>query len=242
MPGSSSSPPTGARTGATACVGSPRRGAFGRRAPRRCALSYPSIPTRGARGTGRVPRRPRQRPARRAAWLRHLLAPAERCHLVITDSGGVQEEAPSLGKPVPVAGERTERTEGLEAGTLRLVGTDPERIFAEGNRLLTTRSPTARWPRPKIPTATVARPSESSRRWSTCFSAAPRRVLSALATPLSGGAGCRLRAGGTAAVRFPDRCGRGTGRGRSSRWESTVPAVVPPFECLLGGSTEPSCC
>jgi UDP-N-acetylglucosamine 2-epimerase (non-hydrolysing) len=59
-----------------------------------------------------------------------------RCHLVITDSGGVQEEAPSLGKPVLVARETTERTEGLEAGTLRLVGTDPERIFAEGNRLL----------------------------------------------------------------------------------------------------------
>jgi UDP-N-acetylglucosamine 2-epimerase (non-hydrolysing) len=59
-----------------------------------------------------------------------------RCYLVITDSGGVQEEAPSLGKPVLVARETTERTEGLEAGTLRLVGTDPERIFAEGNRLL----------------------------------------------------------------------------------------------------------
>jgi UDP-N-acetylglucosamine 2-epimerase (non-hydrolysing) len=59
-----------------------------------------------------------------------------RCHLVITDSGGVQEEAPSLGKPVLVARETTERTEGLEAGTLRLVGTDPERIFVEGNRLL----------------------------------------------------------------------------------------------------------
>lgn len=55
---------------------------------------------------------------------------------MITDSGGVQEEAPSLGKPVLVARETTERTEGLEAGTLRLVGTDPERIFAEGNRLL----------------------------------------------------------------------------------------------------------
>jgi UDP-N-acetylglucosamine 2-epimerase (non-hydrolysing) len=59
-----------------------------------------------------------------------------RCHLVLTDSGGVQEEAPSLGKPVLVARETTERTEGLEAGTLRLVGTDPERIFNEGDRLL----------------------------------------------------------------------------------------------------------
>ncbi len=59
-----------------------------------------------------------------------------RSYFVITDSGGVQEEAPSLGKPVLVARNETERTEGLEAGTLRLVGTDPERIFAEGVRLL----------------------------------------------------------------------------------------------------------
>ncbi len=59
-----------------------------------------------------------------------------RSHFVITDSGGIQEEAPSLGKPVLVVREETERTEGLEAGTLRLVGTDPERIVAEGTRLL----------------------------------------------------------------------------------------------------------
>src|SRR6201999_1455906 len=59
-----------------------------------------------------------------------------RAHLVITDSGGIQEEAPSLGKPVLVTRETTERTEGLAAGTLRLVGTDPEAIFAEGPRLL----------------------------------------------------------------------------------------------------------
>jgi UDP-N-acetylglucosamine 2-epimerase (non-hydrolysing) len=59
-----------------------------------------------------------------------------RCDFVITDSGGVQEEAPSLGKPVLVTRETTERIEGLEAGTLQLVGTDPETIFAEGSRLL----------------------------------------------------------------------------------------------------------
>jgi UDP-N-acetylglucosamine 2-epimerase (non-hydrolysing) len=59
-----------------------------------------------------------------------------RAHVVVTDSGGVQEEAPSLGKPVLVARETTERTEGLEAGTLRLVGTDPELIFIEASRLL----------------------------------------------------------------------------------------------------------
>ena len=59
-----------------------------------------------------------------------------RSHFVITDSGGVQEEAPSLGKPVLVTRETTERTEGVEEGTLRLVGPDPERIFTEGVRLL----------------------------------------------------------------------------------------------------------
>jgi UDP-N-acetylglucosamine 2-epimerase (non-hydrolysing) len=59
-----------------------------------------------------------------------------RAHLVITDSGGIQEEAPSLGKPVLVTRETTERTEGLEAGTLRLVGTDPEVIYVEASRLL----------------------------------------------------------------------------------------------------------
>jgi UDP-N-acetylglucosamine 2-epimerase (non-hydrolysing) len=59
-----------------------------------------------------------------------------RCHLVITDSGGIQEEAPSLGKPVLVTRETTERTEGIAAGTLRLVGTNPQVIFDEANRLL----------------------------------------------------------------------------------------------------------
>ncbi len=59
-----------------------------------------------------------------------------RAHIVITDSGGIQEEAPSLGKPVLVTRETTERTEGLEAGTLRLVGTDPDLIASEASRLL----------------------------------------------------------------------------------------------------------
>lgn len=52
-------------------------------------------------------------------------------HLVLTDSGGVQEEAPSLGKPVLVMRETTERPEGIEAGTARLVGTDKDRIVSE---------------------------------------------------------------------------------------------------------------
>jgi UDP-N-acetylglucosamine 2-epimerase (non-hydrolysing) len=60
-----------------------------------------------------------------------------RCDLVITDSGGIQEEAPSLDKPVLVTREETERGEGVEEGTLRLVGTDPDKIFSEAQRLLT---------------------------------------------------------------------------------------------------------
>jgi len=55
---------------------------------------------------------------------------------VLTDSGGLQEEAPALGTPVLVMREVTERPEALEAGTARLVGTDADRIFAEASRLM----------------------------------------------------------------------------------------------------------
>ncbi len=60
----------------------------------------------------------------------------ERSHLIITDSGGVQEEAPSLGKPVLVMRETTERPEAVDAGTVILVGTSRERIVEETARLL----------------------------------------------------------------------------------------------------------
>jgi len=59
-----------------------------------------------------------------------------RAHILITDSGGVQEEGPSLGKPILVMREKTERPEAVEAGTVRLVGTDVERIVGEATRLL----------------------------------------------------------------------------------------------------------
>ena len=58
------------------------------------------------------------------------------CSLVLSDSGGVQEEAPALGKPVLVMRETTERPEGVTAGTARLIGADEGRIVAEVNRLL----------------------------------------------------------------------------------------------------------
>ncbi|MEW4354714.1 UDP-N-acetylglucosamine 2-epimerase (non-hydrolyzing) [Streptococcus pneumoniae] len=60
-----------------------------------------------------------------------------RSYLILTDSGGIQEEAPSLGKPVLVMRDTTERPEGVEAGTLKLVGTDEEIIYQEFTRLLT---------------------------------------------------------------------------------------------------------
>lgn len=59
-----------------------------------------------------------------------------RAYLIITDSGGIQEEAPSLGKPVLVIRDTTERPEAVEAGTVKLVGTDADRICRETNALL----------------------------------------------------------------------------------------------------------
>lgn len=59
-----------------------------------------------------------------------------RSYLILTDSGGIQEEAPSLGKPVLVMRDTTERPEGIEAGTLKLVGTEEEPIYREFSRLL----------------------------------------------------------------------------------------------------------
>ncbi|EUC58104.1 non-hydrolyzing UDP-N-acetylglucosamine 2-epimerase [Mogibacterium timidum] len=60
-----------------------------------------------------------------------------RSYLILTDSGGIQEEAPSLGKPVLVMRDTTERPEGIQAGTLKLVGTEEETIYEEFSRLLT---------------------------------------------------------------------------------------------------------
>lgn len=75
----------------------------------------------------------------------HLIAPQDylpfvylmnRCHMIVTDSGGVQEEAPSLGKPVLVMRDTTERPEAVDAGTVKLVGTDTQRILEEAVTLL----------------------------------------------------------------------------------------------------------
>jgi UDP-N-acetylglucosamine 2-epimerase (non-hydrolysing) len=66
-----------------------------------------------------------------------FVALMERSTLILTDSGGIQEEAPSLGKPVLVTRETTERPEALSAGTAKLVGTDHDKIVSEVSRLLT---------------------------------------------------------------------------------------------------------
>ena len=60
----------------------------------------------------------------------------EQSNIVLTDSGGIQEEAPGLGKPVLVMRDTTERPEALEAGTVKLVGTDYNKIVSEVSRLL----------------------------------------------------------------------------------------------------------
>ena len=79
----------------------------------------------------------------------HLIPPLDylpfvnlmrRADLIITDSGGIQEEAPSLGKPVLVTRDTTERPEAVEAGTVELVGTDTELLVARASRLLDDRS------------------------------------------------------------------------------------------------------
>lgn len=76
----------------------------------------------------------------------HIIEPLEvldfhnflnKSYLILTDSGGIQEEAPSLGKPVLVMRDTTERPEGIKAGTLKLVGTEEETIYAEFTKLLT---------------------------------------------------------------------------------------------------------
>jgi UDP-N-acetylglucosamine 2-epimerase (non-hydrolysing) len=71
---------------------------------------------------------------------RELVRRLMRCRFALTDSGGIQEEAPTFGKPVLVLRETTERPEGIEAGVARLVGADRETIFAEASRLLTSKT------------------------------------------------------------------------------------------------------
>jgi UDP-N-acetylglucosamine 2-epimerase (non-hydrolysing) len=70
-----------------------------------------------------------------------------RCWMIVTDSGGIQEEAPSLGKPVLVLREKTERPEAVAAGTVKLVGTDEQQILDQATRLLDDQAEYARMTR-----------------------------------------------------------------------------------------------
>jgi UDP-N-acetylglucosamine 2-epimerase (non-hydrolysing) len=79
----------------------------------------------------------------------HLIEPLDylpfvylmsQAHIILTDSGGIQEEAPSLGKPVLVMRDTTERPEAISAGTVKLVGTDVARIVTELDQLLTDKA------------------------------------------------------------------------------------------------------
>ncbi|NPC94347.1 UDP-N-acetylglucosamine 2-epimerase (non-hydrolyzing) [Bacillus sp. WMMC1349] len=90
----------------------------------------------------------------------HLIEPLEvvdfhnfaaRAHLILTDSGGVQEEAPSLGKPVLVLRDTTERPEGVKAGTLKLAGTDEETVYQLTKQLLTDEAEYAKMSRASNP-------------------------------------------------------------------------------------------
>ena len=90
----------------------------------------------------------------------HLIEPLDyepfanlmhRSTLVLTDSGGVQEEAPALGKPVLVLRDTTERPEAVEAGTVLLVGTEEERVYSEAKKLLTDKAAYTRMAEAKSP-------------------------------------------------------------------------------------------
>ena len=90
-----------------------------------------------------------------------------RSHIILTDSGGIQEEAPSLGRPVLVMRDVTERPEAVAAGTVALVGADRHRIHAAASELLDLRRRATRFLRvPTIPTAMGTPVSESVTR---CF-------------------------------------------------------------------------
>jgi UDP-N-acetylglucosamine 2-epimerase (non-hydrolysing) len=64
----------------------------------------------------------------------------EKSHIILTDSGGIQEEAPSLGKPVLVMRDTTERPEAIDAGTVKLVGTDVKKISENITKLLSDKN------------------------------------------------------------------------------------------------------
>ena len=130
-----------------------------RRLPARCARSLGSPSGRTsrssirssqperARSSAHIAGRTTQRPSDRAAALRGAVDLMRRSWIIITDSGGIPEEALSLGKPILVLRDKTERPEAVDAGTVKLVGTNEERIVAEAERLLDDEAEYARMQR-----------------------------------------------------------------------------------------------
>ena len=149
---------TAARASARRWSGSSRRCAGSPSASRRCVWIYPVHRNPNVRGPaheilGGLPNLELHEPFDYRELVRRLA----RCRFVLTDSGGIQEEAPTFGKPVLVLRETTERPEGVEAGVARLVGTDRRAIFAEAARAAAPREPlTAPWRARSTPTATAA--------------------------------------------------------------------------------------
>ena len=84
-----------------------------------------------------------------------LIGAMKICKLVLTDSGGIQEEAPSLGKPVLVLRQTTERYEGIEAGTAKLVGSNPKDIEEETAKLYLMKMNIKKWQYNQIPMVMV---------------------------------------------------------------------------------------
>lgn len=111
----------------------------------------------------------------------HMIDPIEvfdchnfeaRCYVCLTDSGGIQEECPSYGKPVLVMRNTTERPEGVEAGTLKLLWAPTRKPSMNGlPGSWTMRLPTPKWPTPPIPTATATPVSGSPAFWSSPWDA-----------------------------------------------------------------------
>ena len=109
---------------------------------------------------------------------RNFVALMARCRLVLTDSGGVQEEAPSLGKPVLVMRDTTERPEGVAAGTALLTGPKATAIIEHADAAALGRGRLPRpWRPPKIPTATVTPPTKSCSESATTLPQSRQRPL-----------------------------------------------------------------
>ena len=162
--GSSSSPATAARTSAAASSDLPALAATARAAPRRRGDLPVHLNPNVQEPVRRLLSGIAQRPADRAARLPALRLLMHRAHLILTDSGGVQEEAPALGKPVLVMRDTTERPEAVAAGTVRLVGTDERAIVAEIDRLLADPAEYERMSSPTTLSATATPCSAHPRR------------------------------------------------------------------------------